>query len=172
MAPHLINKMKVGSIFDENEPQNWPLRSISNPEKAVYIEEEEWKMVERVKLNNNTFMITFERDGYLFDSGLPGIGWIAKHFLVSDGDRSRIYTPSMVAFEEVTEYRKKVLEFLEEGTEGRISLNLEAPVIKNRVRFFIRCLDRMNAFSKILRNFDLQLPYNLTGPFVSYLNLK
>lgn len=166
-------KCYIGDLYTPKLDSEWVIRS--KGASTAGFSDEEWSLAKRTKLSPTTYIFEFNNQKFNVKLDIKGSRWIGRHYVLSNTQKSRLYTNCTMLDPKIIEYREKLIKWYEkeienkgEGVQGD---KIEYPQETENLTLVIKAYEGTKALSKELSNTQIGNRFMIQGPIVKFLFL-
>lgn len=161
-AASYLGKLMVGTLFNPINENEWILRD-RKYNVASYSTNQFWRISKKTQVHGMMYLIDFESTQYEINCVPNGILYFAKHYILTNEKKVRIYTSCIALNDEIENYRSQLIKFLVEQDKTLIP---EIPKdTSSTLRFLIKCLENRGSLSNEIKNAEISEEFRIEGPF-------
>lgn len=144
----LENRFYIGDLYSTQTDQDWILRNRDS--KSAVFSDHSWAIDVRETLSKTTYIYRFQNPEFVIKLDSKGSGWIGRHWILTNGVKSRIYTNCSALHHIVEIYRKNLGEFYENPDLKQEDVP-EFPEYSTYLTLAIKAYNGRNALSSELK---------------------
>lgn len=160
----------IGNLYSPERDSEWVIR-VNGYSNAAF-SNDAWFMRSKEKLSPSTYLYEFYNPRFKVKLEIPGVGWIGRHYVLTNCRKSRLYTNCTMLDLKIIKYRERLLqwyenEFEENSAEQQEIEEIEYPSESECLVLVIKAYNGKKALSEELKGIESGAIYTIQGPIVS-----
>lgn len=161
----------IGDLYTPENDSEWVVRMKGSSQAGF--SNELWELRVREKLSPTTYSYEFHNPKFKVKLDNIGTAWIGRHYVLSNEQKSRLYTNCTMFDPKIIKYRngllKHYLSVVEQVGEQPME-KIEYPSETDNLVLVIKAYDGVKALSAQLKTASLGTKYTIQGPIVIFFS--